>query len=117
MNFDDPIKRDIALKQIAVLQRLVDDLTDIAAGTRPTDLDLANAVVIRSPRLSAIPLPCFIGYVENHPRLGSKIVTTSQLFAVDPKGKWVRTLSRFYRIEGDEPPRNALRPARKGAFE
>lgn len=117
MDFDDPIKRDIVLKRIAVLQRLVDDLTDIAAGTRPTDLDLADAVVIRSPRLSAIPLPCFIGHAENHPRLGNKIITTSQLFAVDPKGKWARTLSRFYRIEGDETPRSALRSSRKGAWE
>lgn len=117
MNFDDPSQRDVALKRIAVLQRLVDDLTDIAAGTRPTELDLADAVVIRTPRLSAIPLPCLIGYADNHPRLGSKIITTSQLFAIDPKGKWARTLSRFYRIEPAEAPHSAVRPARKGACE
>lgn len=117
MDFDDPKKRDIALMRIAVLQRLVDDLTDIAAGTRPTDLDLANAVVIRSPRLSAIATPCLIGYADNHPRLGSKIITTSQLYAVDPKGKWARTLSRFYRIEPAEAPHNPVRTARKGVFE
>lgn len=117
MNFDDPTQRDIALKRIAVLQRLVDDLTDITAGTRPTELDLANAVVLRSPQLTAIPLPCLVGHAENHPRLGSKIITTSQLFTMDSKGKWVRTLSRFYRLERTEAPRSASRSASKGALE
>jgi hypothetical protein len=117
MNFDDPNLRAIALKRIAVLQRLVDDLTDIIAGTRPTELDLDKAVVLRDSHLSAITVPTLIGYAENHPRLGSKIVTTSQVFAMDPKGKWARTLSRFYRLERSEVPRNASRIEDYGAGE
>lgn len=114
MNFDDPTLRAIALKRIALLQRLVDDLTDIAAGTRPTELDLKNAVLIRGASLSAITLPCLVGLAENHPRLGSKIITTSQLFAVDPKGKWARTLSRFYKLESPNVRQHASRSAHNG---
>lgn len=117
MNFEDPNARAVALKRIAVLQRLVDDLSDIAAGTRPTNLDTDRAIVLRDFRLSAIPLPCLVGYAENHPRLGSKIITTSQLFAMDPEGKWARTLSRFYRLERFDSPFNATRSADNGAFE
>lgn len=117
MNFDDPNLRAMALKRIAVLQRLVDDLTDIIAGTRPTELDMENAVVLRGSNLSTIMVPCLIGYAEDHPRLGSKIVTTSQLFSMDPKGKWARTLSRFYRLEQAEVPRWASRSADDGASE
>lgn len=117
MNFDDPKLRAIALKRIATLQSLVDDLSDIAAGTRPTNLDLDNAVILRGGRLSAIPLPCLVGYAENHPRLGSKIITTSQLFAVDPEGKWARTLSRFYRLEQAAALHAASRSEADGAIE
>lgn len=117
MNFDDPNLRDIALKRVAVLQRLVDDLTDVIAGIGPTELDLENAVVLRDFHLSALALPCLIGHAESHPRLGSKIITTSQLFAMDPKGKWARTLSRFYRLEAPNTRQHSLRAADNGAPE
>ena len=39
-----------------------------------------------------------IGQVSDHPLLGSSLAMTSQVWLADPKGQWVRTLSRFYRL-------------------
>lgn len=105
MPFDDPRLRAGALERIRLLQMLTDDLTDIIAGTRPTSQDLQEAVVLRNFMIGQHQVPCLIGLAERHPRLGTKLVTTSQLFFVDPEGKWARTFSRFYRLEaGAMPP-------------
>ncbi|WP_066467496.1 DUF6634 family protein [Bosea sp. WAO] len=104
MPFDNPQMRAGALERIRLLQMLTDDLTDIIAGTRPTPQDLEEAVVMRSFMIGQHQVPCLIGLAEGHPRLGTKLVTTSQLFCVDPHGKWARTFSRFYRLEGGPLP-------------
>lgn len=100
MPFDDPKMRADALEKIRLLQHLTDDLTDIIAGTRPTAEDLKEAVVMRNFMIGQHQVPCLVGLAEGHPRLGTKLVTTSQLFCVDPNGGWARTFSRFYRLEG-----------------
>lgn len=99
MLFDDPKMRADALERIRLLQHLTDDLTDIVAGTRPTLQDLENAVVMRRFTIGQHQVPCLIGLAEDHPRLGSKLITSSQLFCLDPNGKWARTFSRFYRLD------------------
>jgi hypothetical protein len=104
MNFHDPRLRAGALERLGLLQRLVDDLTDIAAGTRPTPIDLAEAVTMHAFSIGHHRVPCLIGAVSDHPRLGSRVITTSQLFYVDPDGKWARTFSRFYRLENGDIP-------------
>lgn len=114
MPFDDPKLRADALERIRLLQHLTDDLTDIVAGTRPTLQDLKDAVVMRSFMIGQHQVPCLIGLAEGHPRLGTKLVTTSQLFCVDPDFKWARTFSRFYKLEGGLipdalPPRGMVR--------
>ena len=38
------------------------------------------------------------GYAVRHPVLGDRRMMTSPLWWADPDGKWVRTLSRFYRL-------------------
>lgn len=104
MLFDDPKLRAGALERIRLLQMLTDDLTDIIAGTRPTSQDLNDAVVMRSFMIGQHQVPCLIGLAEGHPRLGTKLITTSQLFFIDPNGKWARTFSRFYRLEAGAEP-------------
>ncbi len=104
MNFHDPHLRAAALERLRLLQRLTDDLTDIAAGTRPTALDLAEAVTMHGFTIGHHRVPCLVGIVSDHPRLGSRMITTSQLFYVDPDGKWARTFSRFYRLENGDIP-------------
>lgn len=44
------------------------------------------------------------GLVANHPRLRPGPAMTTQLWSADPHGKWVRTLSRFYRLGRPLPP-------------
>lgn len=97
--FDDPRIREVALTRIELLRQLADDLTDIVEGNAPTAEQLAEAVVITGFEVTQRDVPCLRGFVRNHPILKSKLITTSQLFHVDPTGRWARTLSRFYRLE------------------
>jgi hypothetical protein len=89
------IKPDLAAK----LRILADDLERMAAGTSPTEADLANAPVVFAWRtaLSPVGLRLF-GRVTGHPKLGDSNAMTSQLWAACGDGTWVRTLSRFYRL-------------------
>jgi len=98
--FDNPGQRAIALARIGVLRRLADDLAAIVDGRKPTREDLAAAVSIQGT-IGLRSVPCLIGHASNHPRLGDRMITTSQLFMVDPNGRWARTLSRFYRLHDD----------------
>lgn len=38
------------------------------------------------------------GYAVGHPVHGDRMVMTTPLWWADPDGKWVRSLSRFYRL-------------------
>jgi hypothetical protein len=40
------------------------------------------------------------GYATGHPVHGNRTVMTTPLWWADPSGKWVRSLSRFYRLAG-----------------
>ncbi|MBS4004940.1 DUF6634 family protein [Bradyrhizobium sp. G127] len=44
-----------------------------------------------------------IGQVSGHPLIKGPMIMTSPLWFADPKGRWVRTLSRYYRLG---PPAN-----------
>jgi hypothetical protein len=89
------VEPDLAAK----LRVLADDLERIAAATAPTAAELANAPLLVDWRcvLSAAGLR-LLGRVTGHPRLGDTDVMTSQLWAADSDGTWIRTLSRFYRL-------------------
>lgn len=96
--FEKPGQRAIALEKIDLLRRLADDLAAIVDGRKPTAEDLAAAVSIQGI-VGKRWVPCLIGSVSGHPRLGNRLITTSQLFMIDPNGRWARTLSRFYRLD------------------
>lgn len=97
--FDDPNLRAVALSRIETLQRLAEDLSAIVAGSAPSQAELENAVSLRNFGVSERSVPCLVGTAVGHPRLGTTLVSTSQLFAVDPGGQWARTMSRFYKLE------------------
>lgn len=101
MSYDDPNLRALALRRIELLQRLVDDLTAIVTGSRPTKADLDSAVVLSAFQLSERSVPCLVGIAHRHPHLGDQLITTSQVFAADPGWRWARTMSRFYRLDGE----------------
>jgi hypothetical protein len=89
------VEPDLAAK----LRVLAHDLERIAAATAPTAAELANAplLVDWSCILSPVGLR-LLGHVTGHPRLGDTDAMTSQLWAAGSDGKWIRTLSRFYRL-------------------
>jgi hypothetical protein len=42
---------------------------------------------------------CLLGYVSGHPELvDGRLIRTSAVAKLDPRGRWVRTVSRFYRL-------------------
>ncbi|QFU07550.1 hypothetical protein PARPLA_01542 [Rhodobacteraceae bacterium THAF1] len=45
-----------------------------------------------------------VGYVEEHPLLSPRWITTSRLAGIDPGGKWARTMSRWYRLRNVSSP-------------
>lgn len=81
------------------LRSLADDLEDIRNGDAPRAEVLAVAPLIvdwqATFTLHGLRLT---GFVAGHPLLGNRLAMTSQLWAADPAGKWVRTLSRFYKL-------------------
>lgn len=78
---------------------LADDLERIRGGAAPTDAELARAPLIQDWQLVLTPLGLrMAGLVSDHPRLGTRKALISQIWAADAENRWVRTLSRFYRL-------------------
>ena len=48
-----------------------------------------------------------IGQVRGHPLIKGRMIMTSPLWFADPDGRWVRTLSRFYRLGPPAHPAEA----------
>ncbi|WMT76479.1 DUF6634 family protein [Bradyrhizobium sp. Ash2021] len=83
----------------ATLRRLADDLDRIRAGTGPTAEEFASAPLIVDWRCVLTPVGLSLsGFVAGHPLLGNRPARTSQLWAADASGRWVRTLTRYYRL-------------------
>ncbi|SDG45487.1 DUF6634 family protein [Bosea robiniae] len=101
MAFTDTTMRGQALERIELLRTLSWDLAAIFDGGMPTLDQLRDAPVLRDYALSSHQVSCMEGFVSGHPLLGEgRRIKTSQLFCVDHDLKWIRTLSRFYRLEG-----------------
>jgi hypothetical protein len=83
----------------AKLRSLAADLDRVCAGVSPVVADLAEAPLIVGWRTVLSPVGLrLVGHVTDHPILGDRAAMTSQLWAADSQGQWVRTLSRFYRL-------------------
>jgi hypothetical protein len=83
----------------AKLWSLADDLDRVCANNAPNVADLTEAPLIVGWRTVLSPVGLrLVGHVTEHPLLGARVAMTSQLWAADPAGQWVRTLSRFYRL-------------------
>jgi len=101
MAFTDEMTRNHALERIELLRTLSWDLAAIFDGAMPTLDQLRDAPVLRDYAFSEHRVSCIEGIVGGHPLLeDGRRIKTSQLFCVDPNLKWIRTLSRFYRLKG-----------------
>ncbi|MHA3980825.1 DUF6634 family protein [Halovulum sp. GXIMD14794] len=72
-----------------------------ASGTAPAPDTLAAAPLIDPWQVAVsphAPVATLLGSVTDHPRLPDGPIDTSVLLALDPQGRWARTLSRWYRL-------------------
>jgi hypothetical protein len=89
------LERDLSAK----LRALADDLDAMRAGIGPVASDLATAPLLVDWRGVLTPMSLRLaGFAAGHPRLGNRAVLTSQIWAADADNRWVRTLSRYYRL-------------------
>jgi hypothetical protein len=104
------IERDLPAK----LRALAGDLEGLSSGAAPADAILASAPLLVDWRGLVTPMGLRLaGFVAGHPLLGNCPVLTSQIWVADAGGRWIRTLSRYYRLgvpagahllaAGDEP--------------
>ena len=84
---------------IAVAEGLVKDLRRILEGTGPTADELEGAPTIKNWYVGMRPVQVLFGDAFGHPLLGDQEVMTSPIWVFEPEAGWVRTQSRFYRLE------------------
>jgi uncharacterized protein DUF6634 len=81
------------------LRSLAGDLERIRLGTGPRPDECTHAPLITDWRTVLSPLGLrLMGSVKDHPILGNCTAMTSQVWAADVDGQWIRTLNRFYRL-------------------
>ena len=76
---------------------LADDLASLSAGRAPSDL--ANAPLLSDWTVATRPHLVLSGRATDHPLLGNSAIFTSEVHAIDLDAGWVRTWSRFYRLD------------------
>jgi hypothetical protein len=106
-NFPFLLPCNVGLAMPATPRRLADDMDRIRAGTGPTAEELAKAPLIVDWRCVLTPVGLSLaGFVAGHPLLGTRPARTSQLWVADGGGRWVRTLTRYYKlgISSDRTP-------------
>jgi hypothetical protein len=93
------LPRHVGRELSARLRSLADDLDRAHGATGPTTEDLASAPLFVDWRCVLSPLGSRLaGFVAGNPILGNRPTLTSQVWAADACGTWIRTLSRFYRL-------------------
>ena len=91
----DCLERDLPAK----LRHLADDIELLRRRGHPQSADLHSA-----PRLDAWAMAMtphglrLTGVVTGHPLLGDRVIMTSALWVADGESRWVRSLSRYYRL-------------------
>jgi len=79
------------------LRRLPADLEGLSRVRPPARDRLHGAPLLRTWRIETRPKICLKGIVFGHPLIGDgRIATTSEILAINPERRWVRTLSRYY---------------------
>lgn len=95
--FLDPIHINADL--VRRLRMLADDVARLQQTRSVSAALLQSAPLIDEWLIAQTPAGLqLIGDISGHPRFGDRMAVTSPLWFADPDGRWVRTLSRFYRI-------------------
>lgn len=87
-------------EQLQQFQRGLDAIR--AAERGPTAEELSTAPILDHWRVlidrRPYPMPVLWGEVTGHPKLGTDMITTSRLIALDREAGWARSVSRWYRL-------------------
>jgi hypothetical protein len=103
----DNLEADLPAK----LYRLADDIALLRQREQPYAGDLRAAPRLDKWTVVMTPLGLRLtGTVTGHPLLGDRSVMTSSIWVADPDARWVRTLSRYYRL-GEPSNLEAVREA------
>lgn len=84
------------LETALVLRQLSDDLAEIAYGNVPGGS--AELPILHRWALATHEVPHIVGHSEDHPILGDRPISTSQLYFISEELGLARTLSRWYRL-------------------
>ncbi|PSH65298.1 DUF6634 family protein [Phyllobacterium sophorae] len=86
-------------EDIVRLESLLRDLRAIRDGDAPSEATLLAAPVLSHWTYARRLSPCFTGYMSGHPDIGEgHYGVTSEIWFTDPQYRFVRSLSRFYRL-------------------
>ena len=91
------IRGDLA-GDIALLENLLADFRRVEDNDLPTREEIAGAPFLDDYVIDTREMPCLLGLVTGHPRIGPGPVTTSQIWMFAGELGWARTLSRLYRL-------------------
>jgi hypothetical protein len=87
------------------LEELANDLHKLRLGKQPSAEALKAAPLLDGWSFGFLPAPCLTGAVYQHPTLGVRQhICTSELVLIDPRKKWARTWSTFYRLGKQATP-------------
>lgn len=93
------------LREAARLKRLAADLIRLADVEAPTDGEFLAAPVLEGWRFHSLRIAGLAGRGSGHPSLPDGPIFTTEVWVIDPRAGWARTLSRWYRL-GTEALRN-----------
>lgn len=86
------------LETAASLRRLADDIERLTMFMPSSELE--GAPVLIDWRPDGRMRPCLTGTTTGHPRIrDGRNAVTSEIFAMDPHLRWVRTMSRYYLLD------------------
>ncbi len=92
-----PSSQDDLSDIAAQARRLADALDRLAADRRPSTPEMAGAPMLDAWSMGSRRVPALVGTVAGHRSIAeARLTITSELFAIDPRGRWARTWSRFY---------------------
>lgn len=100
-NASDPSVLSKLDDTISLLRRLIHDLERIRANGYPDARLLGEAPLLNQWSPETRPVVCLTGLSSGHPLLpgSARQIVTSEAWVIAPHDGWVRTLSRFYRLE------------------